>query len=134
MNEPCSVHRRDGRNFRPQLYRTMRRIRTFEERVGELFVRGQSAGSMLHLSIGEESRRRRRQRHHARRRHAYHTSSRHGIFLARGADPNRMMAEIGRKGRAIAMARAARCIADMGLGSRRHAIVGGGIPPLSAPG
>ncbi len=33
----------------------MRRIRTFEERVGELFIRGQSAGSMLHLSIGEES-------------------------------------------------------------------------------
>ena len=30
----------------PELYRTMRRIRTFEERVGELFVRGQSAGSM----------------------------------------------------------------------------------------
>jgi len=39
----------------PELYRTMRRIRTFEERVGELFVRGQSAGSMLHLSIGEEA-------------------------------------------------------------------------------
>ena len=33
----------------------MRRIRTFEERVGELFVRGQSAGSMLHLSKGEEA-------------------------------------------------------------------------------
>ena len=57
MNEPCSVHRADaGSNSDlPQLYRTMRRIRTFEERVGELFVRGQSAGSMLHLSIGEES-------------------------------------------------------------------------------
>ena len=38
-----------------ELYRGMRRVRTFEERVGELFVRGQSAGSMLHLSIGEES-------------------------------------------------------------------------------
>jgi TPP-dependent pyruvate/acetoin dehydrogenase alpha subunit len=37
------------------LYRQMRRVRTFEERVGELFVRGLSAGSMLHLSIGEES-------------------------------------------------------------------------------
>ena len=36
-------------------YHLMRRIRTFEERVGELFVRGQSAGSMLHLSIGEEA-------------------------------------------------------------------------------
>ena len=36
-------------------YHLMRRIRTFEERVGELFVRGQSAGSMLHLSIGTEA-------------------------------------------------------------------------------
>ena len=36
-----------------RLYTTMRRIRSFEERVGELFVRGESAGSMLHLSIGE---------------------------------------------------------------------------------
>ena len=37
-----------------ELYRDMRRIRSFEERVGELFLRGESAGSMLHLSIGEE--------------------------------------------------------------------------------
>ena len=37
------------------IYRRMRRIRTFEERVGELFVRQQTAGSMLHLSIAEEA-------------------------------------------------------------------------------
>jgi acetoin:2,6-dichlorophenolindophenol oxidoreductase subunit alpha len=36
-------------------YKTMRRIRSFEERVGELFLKGESAGSMLHLSIGEEA-------------------------------------------------------------------------------
>ena len=36
------------------LYRDMRRIRSLEERVSELFVRSESAGSMLHLSIGEE--------------------------------------------------------------------------------
>ena len=36
------------------LFRDMRRIRSLEERVGELFVRSPSAGSMLHLSIGEE--------------------------------------------------------------------------------
>ena len=36
-------------------YTEMRRIRTFEDRVGELYLRGESAGSMLHLSIGEES-------------------------------------------------------------------------------
>ncbi len=38
-----------------QLYRELLRCRTFEDRVGELFVRGGSAGSMLHLSIGEEA-------------------------------------------------------------------------------
>ena len=37
------------------LLKSMIRIRTFEERVNELFVRGQTAGSMLHMSIGEES-------------------------------------------------------------------------------
>lgn len=36
-------------------YTEMRRVRTFEDRVGELYLRGESAGSMLHLSIGEES-------------------------------------------------------------------------------
>ena len=46
--------RRDNTDL-AALYRTMRRIRSFEERVGELFVRGESAGSMLHLSIGEEA-------------------------------------------------------------------------------
>ena len=78
-------------------YRLMRRIRTFEERVGELFVRGQSAGSMLHLSIGEEA---------AavgvgtamRDGDTFTTHHRgHGVFLARGADPRLMMAEIAGK-------------------------------------
>ena len=73
------------------LYRTMRRIRTFEERVAELYARGLSAGSMLHLSIGEEG---------AaagvgaamQPQDSVTTHHRgHGIFLARGADPARMM-------------------------------------------
>jgi TPP-dependent pyruvate/acetoin dehydrogenase alpha subunit len=81
-----------------QLYRQMRRIRTFEERVGELFVLQQSAGSMIHLSIGEEV---------AAvgvcnamvEGDCFTTHHRgHGIFLARGADPKRMMAEIAGKG------------------------------------
>ena len=38
-----------------RMFRQMLRIRTFEERVGELFLKGGTAGSMLHLSIGEES-------------------------------------------------------------------------------
>ncbi len=138
MNEPMAVHRADaGANTDlPQLYRMMRRIRTFEERVGELFVRGQSAGSMLHLSIGEES---------AaagvcatmRDGDTFTTHHRgHGIFLARGADPARMMAEIGGKEAGYCHGKGGSMhIADMGLGHLgANAIVGGGIPAVVGAG
>lgn len=120
----------------PGLYTLMRRIRTFEERVGELFVRGQSAGSMLHLSIGEES---------AaagvctvmRDGDTFTTHHRgHGIFLARGADPARMMAEIGGKEAGYCHGKGGSMhIADMGLGHLgANAIVGGGIPAVVGAG
>lgn len=120
----------------PQHYRTMRRIRTFEERVGELFVRGQSAGSMLHLSIGEES---------AaagvcaamQQGDTFTTHHRgHGIFLARGADPKLMMAEIGGKEAGYCRGKGGSMhIADMGLGHLgANAIVGGGIPAVVGAG
>jgi pyruvate dehydrogenase E1 component alpha subunit len=119
-----------------ELYRTMRRIRTFEERVGELFLRGQSAGSMLHLSIGEESSaagvcavmkpQDRFTTHHRG----------HGIFLARGADPRRMMAEIGGKETGYCHGKGGSMhIADMALGHLgANAIVGGGIPAVVGAG
>ncbi len=118
------------------LYRTMCRIRSFEERVGELFVRGQSAGSMLHLSIGEES---------AAAgvcaamepKDTFTTHHRgHGIFLARGADPARMMAEIGGKEAGYCHGKGGSMhIADMGLGHLgANAIVGGGIPAVVGAG
>lgn len=120
----------------PELYREMRRVRTFEERVGELFVRGQSAGSMLHLSIGEES---------AavgvcaqmRDGDTFTTHHRgHGIFLARGADPDRMMAEIAGKDTGYCHGKGGSMhIADMGLGHLgANAIVGGGIPAVVGAG
>jgi TPP-dependent pyruvate/acetoin dehydrogenase alpha subunit len=118
------------------LYRTMRRIRTFEERVGELFIRGQSAGSMLHLSIGEES--------SAAGvcaamlpQDTFTTHHRgHGIFLARGADPMRMMAEIGGKETGYCGGKGGSMhIADMTLGHLgANAIVGGGIPAVVGAG
>lgn len=120
----------------PVFYEEMRRVRSFEERVGELFVRGQSAGSMLHLSIGEES---------AavgvcagmRRGDTFTTHHRgHGIFLARGADPNRMMAEIAGKESGYCGGKGGSMhIADMGLGHLgANAIVGGGIPAVIGAG
>ena len=38
-----------------RFFRQLGRVRIFEERVSELFVQGGTAGSMLHLSIGEEA-------------------------------------------------------------------------------
>lgn len=118
------------------LYRVMRRIRTFEERVGELFIRGQSAGSMLHLSIGEES--------SAagvcaamQPQDTFTTHHRgHGIFLARGADPKQMMAEIGGKETGYCKGKGGSMhIADMDLGHLgANAIVGGGIPAVVGAG
>ncbi len=113
-------------------YTAMRRIRTFEDRVGELYLRGGSAGSMLHLSIGEES---------AavgvtaamRDGDTFTTHHRgHGIFLARGADPKRMMSEIGGKETGYCSGKGGSMhIADMGLGHLgANAIVGGGIPAV----
>lgn len=138
MNQPKAVRQAEaGSNTDlAPLYRMMRRIRTFEERVGELFVRGQSAGSMLHLSIGEES---------AaagvcaamRDGDTFTTHHRgHGIFLARGADPARMMAEIGGKEAGYCHGKGGSMhIADMGLGHLgANAIVGGGIPAVVGAG
>ncbi|WP_244635586.1 thiamine pyrophosphate-dependent dehydrogenase E1 component subunit alpha [Chthonobacter albigriseus] len=118
-----------------RLYTTMRRIRSFEERVGELFVRGESAGSMLHLSIGEES--------VAgvcaamTEGDTFTTHHRgHGIFIARGADPKRMMSEIAGKADGYCHGKGGSMhIADMGLGHLgANAIVGGGIPHIIGAG
>ena len=119
-----------------ELYRAMRRIRTFEERVGELFVRGQSAGSMLHLSVGEESAAVgvAAAMHEGDTFTTHHRG--HGIFLARGADPNRMMAEIaGRAAGHCGGKGGSMHIADMSLGHLgANAIVGGGIPAVVGAG
>ena len=118
------------------LYRTMRRIRSFEEHVAELYVRGESAGSMLHLSIGEEG---------AaagvcaalKPQDSFTTHHRgHGIFLARGAEPDRMMAEIGGKEAGYCRGKGGSMhIADMALGHLgANAIVGGGIAHVVGAG
>jgi TPP-dependent pyruvate/acetoin dehydrogenase alpha subunit len=136
MNKPMAVSAEGTNSDLPEFYREMRRVRTFEERVGELFVRGGTAGSMLHLSIGEES---------AavgvtaamKPQDTFTTHHRgHGIFLARGADPKRMMAEIAGKEAGYCHGKGGSMhIADMGLGHLgANAIVGGGIPAVVGAG
>jgi acetoin:2,6-dichlorophenolindophenol oxidoreductase subunit alpha len=121
---------------RLELLRTMVRIRAFEEKVGELFLKGGTAGSMLHLSIGEEG---------AAAGVAlamkpgdtFTTHHRgHGIFVARGGDVNRMMAEIAGKETGYCRGKGGSMhIADMSLGHLgANAIVGGGIPAVVGAG
>jgi TPP-dependent pyruvate/acetoin dehydrogenase alpha subunit len=124
-----------GNRLLLDLYRTMRRIRTFEERVNELFVRGETAGSMLHMSIGEEAVAGVCQAMEQGDSFTTHHRG-HGIFIARGADPNRMMSEIAGKADGYCSGKGGSMhIADMGLGHLgANAIVGGGIPHVVGAG
>ena len=117
------------------LYKTMRRIRSFEERVNELFVRGETAGSMLHMSIGEESIAGVTRAMEPGDSFTTHHRG-HGIFIARGADPRRMMAEIAGKADGYCGGKGGSMhIADMALGALgANAIVGGGIPHVVGAG
>ena len=116
-------------------YRMMRRIRSFEERVGELFLKGESAGSMLHLSIGEEAVVGMTDAMQPGDTFTTHHRG-HGVFLGRGADPARMMAEIAGKedgycrGKGGSMHIADRALGHLGA----NAIVGGGIPHIVGAG
>ena len=124
-----------GNRLLLDLYKIMRRIRTFEERVNELFVRGQSAGSMLHMSIGEEAVSGVCKAMEPGDSFTTHHRG-HGIFIARGADPKRMMSEIaGKAGGYCSGKGGSMHIADMGLGHLgANAIVGGGIPHVVGAG
>jgi len=116
----------------PDLYKTMKKVRTFEERVSELFIKGETAGTMLHLSIGEEL----ASTCVAKamdEKDTFTTHHRgHGIFLAKGGNPKKMMAEIAGKKDGYCKGKGGSMhIADMKLGHLgANAIVGGGIPTV----
>jgi TPP-dependent pyruvate/acetoin dehydrogenase alpha subunit len=116
--------------LRVSLFRTMLRIREFEDLVAESYLRGLTAGSMFHLSVGEEG-------VGAgagcamQEGDVFTTHHRgHGIFLARGADPGRMFAEVfGRREGYCAGKGGSMHIADAHLGHMgANAIVGANIP------
>lgn len=111
-----------------EMYRTMRQIRAFEERVGELYLQGRIWGA-VHLYTGEEAMA--VGACFALRPDDYVTSTHrgHGHCIAKGGDIRRMMAEIyGRatgycKGKGGSMH-----IADVDAGILgANAIVGDGI-------
>ncbi len=115
---------------RVSLLSMMMRIREFEDRVAESYLRGLTAGSMFHLSVGEEATA-------AGAGLAMETGDcftthhrGHGIFLARGAEPGRMFAEVfGRTVGYCSGKGGSMHIADITLGHMgANAIVGANIP------
>lgn len=76
-----------------EMLRGMWLIRAFEERVIELYHEGQLPG-LIHVSIGQEAVAVGVGAALAEGDYVYGTHRSHGHFLARGADPDRMMAEL----------------------------------------
>lgn len=118
-----------------EFYRTMVRIRTFEEKAAECFTKGMLAGN-IHLSIGQEAAE--AGAFAAIEPKDYFTSTHrgHGHAIARGADPKRAMAELfGKKTGYCKGKGGSMHIADMEkmnhLGA--NGIVGGGQPISAAP-
>lgn len=112
-----------------ELFFNMLMIRRFEEKILESFAYGKLAGSMFHVSVGEEavsagvcS---------VLRKTDYITSTHrgHGHMIAKGADLNLMMAEMyGRYGGYCKGKGGSMHIADISLGHLgANGIVGGGL-------
>jgi len=111
-------------------YRTMVRVRDFEEAAADCFMKGMLAGN-IHLSIGQEACASGAM--HAMEPHDYMTTTHrgHGHCLAKGGDVNKMMAEIFGKTTGYCKGKGGSMhIADVKglchLGA--NGIVGGGIP------
>lgn len=117
------------------LLKTMYRIRAFEEKVDELFMRGEVHGT-THLSIGEEATA--AGALIALRPDDYITSTHrgHGHCIAKGADLNLMLAELLGKETGYCRGRGGSMhIADVQAGNLgANGVVGGGIPIATGVG
>lgn len=120
---------KSNKEFKTQLYRTMVRIRRFEEKLIELKARGLIPG-VLHLYIGEDATA--TGTCAALRQDDYITSTHrgHGHCIAKGGDISRMMAEL--YGRSTGYCRGkggSMHIADINLGILgANGIVSAGMP------
>lgn len=117
------------------LLQTMYNIRAFEEKVDELFMRGEVHGT-THLSIGEEATPAGALA--ALRPDDYVTSTHrgHGHCIAKGADLNLMLAELLGKETGYCRGRGGSMhIADVKTGNLgANGVVGGGIPIATGVG
>lgn len=112
-----------------QMYEKMHLIRTFEERAAEQYMRG-NIGGFLHLAIGEEAAVVGAVTALRPTDPITSTYREHGQALARGSDPNAVMAELFGRTTGVCNGRGG----SMHLMDRAHAfyggygIVGGSIP------
>src|SRR5213079_586749 len=111
------------------LYRQMRRIRVFEEKLAELVNAGQLAG-FLHLYAGQEAVAVGVCAHLGDRDYVASTHRGHGHAIAKGVDLRAMMAELFSKRTGVCKGKGGSMhIADLSRGMLgANGIVGGGIP------
>ncbi|MGB2815366.1 MAG: thiamine pyrophosphate-dependent dehydrogenase E1 component subunit alpha [Dehalococcoidales bacterium] len=111
------------------MFRTMVRIRRFEERVAREFADGNIPGS-VHLYIGEEAVATGAIAHLKKEDYIMSTHRGHGHIIAKGGEPNKMMAEMFAKKTGYCLGKGGSMhIADLDIGMLGAAgIVGSGIP------
>jgi pyruvate dehydrogenase E1 component alpha subunit len=117
------------------LYRTMVRIRRFEERVSREFADGKIPGS-VHVYIGEEAVATGAIAHLRRDDYIMSTHRGHGHLVAKGGETNRMMAELFARKTGYCLGKGGSMhIADLDIGMLGAAgIVGSGIPIATGAG
>ncbi len=115
-----------------KMYTTMSKIRTFENRVAELFADGKIPG-FVHLYVGEEAVATGVCENLTDKDYITSTHRGHGHLIAKGGDINKMMAELlGKKTGYCKGKGGSMHIADLDLGIMgANGIVGGG-PPLAS--
>lgn len=115
---------------RIDLLRTMRRIREFEEKVVEEYFGGQTAGTMFHISEGEEGVAAGAVRMLEDKDYVTSHHRAHGIAVSKGLDLREMMAEIlGREDGVCDSRGGSMHTADFDKGHiNSNAIVGANVP------
>ena len=117
------------------MYRTMVRIRRFEERVSREFADGNIPGS-VHVYIGEEAVATGAIAHLRKDDYIMSTHRGHGHMIAKGGQTDRMMAELFAKKTGYCLGKGGSMhIADLDIGMLGAAgIVGSGIPIATGAG
>ncbi len=117
------------------MFRTMVRIRRFEERVAREFADGNIPGS-VHLYIGEEAVATGAIAHLKKEDYIMSTHRGHGHLIAKGGETDKMMAELFAKKTGYCLGKGGSMhIADLDIGMLGAAgIVGSGIPIATGAG